>query len=212
MLEAIIVAITSWVIGIIEQGGYAGIFILMTLEGSFLPVPSEIILTFSGYLVSQGKFSLLLVATMGALGNVTGTLITYAAGRYLGLPFLYRYGRYFLITRGDIDKAHTLFEKYGTRIIFVSRLMPGARGYIPIGAGIARMKIVPFVVTVFVGSFLYSLALTYIGVILGEHWEAVGPYIKQWSGLLLLALLVVALWWIWRRIQLIRKESKEINI
>lgn len=209
MLQALIVATTSWVIGIIEQGGYAGIFILMALEGSFLPVPSEIILTFSGYLVSQGTFSLLLVATTGALGNVTGTLITYAVGRYLGLPFLYRYGKYFLITRGDIDKAHTLFEKYGTSIIFVSRLIPGARGYIPIGAGIARMKIVPFVVTVFVGSFLYSLALTYIGVMLGERWETVGPYLQQWSGILLFALLLGLVWWVWRRIQLIRKETKQ---
>lgn len=212
MIELAIIAVISWVIGIIEQGGYAGIFILMVLEGSFLPVPSEIILTFSGYLVSQGKFSLLLVAVMGALGNVAGTLITYAAGRYLGLPFLYRYGKYILITRGDIDKAHMLFEKHGISIIFVSRLMPGARGYIPIGAGIARMKIIPFVCTVLVGSFLYSLALTYIGMILGEHWETVGPYLEKSASVLFAVGAAGLVWWIWRRIQAIRKESYEQNI
>jgi len=209
MIEGIIAATIVGVTNIINQAGYAGIFILMALEGSFLPVPSEIILTFSGYLVSQGKFSLLLVAATGALGNVAGTLLTYAVGRYLGLPFVYRYGKYMLITRNDIDKAHQLFEKYGTTIIFVSRLMPGVRGYIPIGAGIARMKIIPFVAAVLIGSFLYSLALTYIGVLLGEHWEVVGPHLQQWSGILLFALVLGLVWWIWRRIQTIRNESKQ---
>src|SRR3989344_5372690 len=99
---------TLWIVGVIEQSGYGGIFFLMTLEGSFIPVPSEIILPFSGYLVSQGTFSLLAIGLVGALANVVGALITYGVGRYLGRPFFYRYGKYVLISRSDIDKADLL--------------------------------------------------------------------------------------------------------
>jgi len=208
-MESIIATATGIVLQIIDSAGYAGIFVLMALEGSFLPVPSEIILTFSGYLVSQGRFSLFLVALIGALGNVAGTLITYTVGRYLGLPFLYRYGKYALVTRDEIDRASRLFERYGIAIIFVSRLVPGVRGYIPIGAGVARMNIVPFITTVFIGSFLYSLVLTYIGVILGENWDIVGAYFRQFDSVIILAVLLVGGWWLARRIRALRQEHNQ---
>jgi len=148
--------ISHTIISLIETGGYAGIAFLMALEGSFVPVPSEIILPFSGYLVAQGKLSLLTVALVGAVGNIIGTLITYFIARYAGLPFFYRYGKYVMITSHDIDSARRLFERRGVHIIFISRLIPGIRGFVPIAAGVAKMPLVPFAIYVFVGSFLYS--------------------------------------------------------
>jgi len=208
-MESIIATATGVILQIIDGAGYLGIFVLMALEGSFLPVPSEIILTFSGYLVSQGRFALFLVAIVGALGNVVGTLITYAVGRYLGLPFLYRYGKYVLVTRDEIDRASRLFERYGIAIIFISRLIPGVRGYISIGAGVAQMNIAVFITTVFVGSFLYSLALTYIGVILGENWDIVGAYFRQFDSVIIVTVLLIGGWWLWRRIKALRREHNQ---
>ena len=210
IVGTVIASITAWVINLIEQGGYPGILILMALEGSFLPVPSEIILTFSGYLVSEGKFSLIMVAVVGALGNVAGTLLTYSVGRYLGLPFLYRYGKYVLITREEIDKAQRLFEKHGGTIVFVSRLLPVVRGYIPIVAGIAKMKVLPFMGIVLIGSFFYSLALTYVGVVLGENWDVVGGYFRQFDVAIIIVVLIGGSWWLWRRIKAVRDEQKTL--
>lgn len=205
-MTELIASVTLWIIELIDGAGYAGIFLLMALEGSFFPVPSEIILPFSGYLVSQGRFSLWMVALIGALGNIAGTLFTYFVARYLGLPFLYRYGKFVLVTKKDIEQATELFRRFGTPILFVSRLLPGIRGFVPIPAGISKMKLIPFVAYVFVGSFLWSLFLTYIGVIVGENWEEIGKPIQDFSIILLSAAGVLILWWVIHRIYALRKE------
>ncbi|MDX1607624.1 MAG: DedA family protein [Candidatus Spechtbacterales bacterium] len=197
--------ILEWVgvqtIQIIDATGYAGISFLMTLEGSFIPVPSEIILPFSGYLVSLGRFSLLAVAFWGAVGNILGTVFTYTVSRYVGISFLYKYGKFFLVTHKDIEEANQLFKKHGAKIIFISRLIPGIRGFVPIPAGIAKMKFIPFVIYVFTGSFLYSLFLTYLGVLAGENWTMLEPYFRQFDWVLILILVTGATWWIRRYIK-----------
>lgn len=198
---------TLLIIRIIEETGYGGIFLLMALEGSFLPIPSEIILPFSGYLVAQGKFSLWLVALMGALGNIVGTLGTYALARHGGLPLLHRYGKYVLVTRHDINAAQRLFAKHGARIIFVTRLFPGIRGFLPIPAGIAKMPLVPFVAYVFVGSFVWSLFLAYAGVLVGEHWERFARYAHEAGTVLVGVMLVGVAWWLKRQYTYLRKEK-----
>ena len=204
----IIEYITSFIVSVVDQMGYPGIFLLMALEGSFIPIPSEIILPFSGFLASEGRFSIWMIALVGAIGNIIGTLFTYTVARYLGLPFLYKYGKYALLTRKDIERAHWFFVRFGVPVIFISRLLPGVRGFIPIPAGIAKMNLVPFVLYVFVGSFFYSLALTYVGFLLGAHWDAVGPFLNQFAGLLLAIAVMGMVWWLWHRIKLIREESK----
>lgn len=201
--------LTSFIVHIIDITGYPGILFLMALEGSFIPVPSEIILPFSGFLASEGRFSVWMIALAGAVGNIIGTLFTYTLARHVGLPFLYKYGKYVLVTRGDLEHAQRLFARFGMRIIFISRLLPGVRGFVPIPAGIAKMALIPFVVYVFVGSFLWSLFLTFVGFFLGEHWDTIGPYFQRTNGVLLAIVAGVAFWWIWRRIQLIRKEAKQ---
>ena len=200
-MESILGELANFVISTIESTGYLGILFLMVLEGSFIPVPSEIILPFSGYLVFKGEFSLLGVALVGAVGNIIGTLFTYHVARYLGLPFLYKYGKYVLVTHKDIDLARRLFEKFGALMIFASRLVPGIRGFIPIPAGIARMKIIPFVIYVFTGSFLYSLVLTYAGVVAGKNWDTLGPYFRKFDWVIVIIILAIGAWWIWRHLR-----------
>jgi membrane protein DedA with SNARE-associated domain len=199
--------LSSIIIEVIDRTGYAGILVLMALEGSFIPVPSEIILPFSGFLASQGQFSIWAIALVGAIGNIIGTLLTYSVARYIGVPFLYKYGKYVLVSRADIDQAQRLFKRFGMPIIFISRLLPGIRGFVPIPAGIAKMNIIPFLFYVFVGSFLWSLFLTYIGFLLGEHWEFVGPYLERSTGFLFACAAIAIAWWVWHRIQIIKKES-----
>ena len=199
-MEFILEWVSSTIINIIDSTGYAGIFILMVLEGSFIPIPSEIILPFSGYLVFEGRFSLLMVAFVGALGNIVGTLFSYSISRYIGLSFIHKYGKYVFVTRRDIDLSQRLFEKYGAPIIFVTRLIPGIRGFVAIPAGVARMRVLPFIVYVFTGSFIYSLFLTYIGVVAGENWDILEPYFKKFDWVLVVLLALGATWWIWRHI------------
>ncbi len=201
--------VTSFILQVIESAGYPGILFLMALEGSFIPLPSEIILPFSGFLASEGRFSLWMIALVGAVGNIVGTLFSYTIARYLGLPFLYKYGKYVLVTREDIDRAHALFIRFGTLFIFISRLLPGIRGFIPIPAGIAKMNLIPFVTYVFLGSLFYSFALAYVGFLLGEHWNVVGPYLQRISGALLIVAAGAIAWWVWYRIRVIKRESKQ---
>jgi len=204
--------LTGSIIEAINSGGYIGIFILMALEGSFLPVPSEIILPFSGFLVAQGQFSIWIVALVGALGNIVGTLVTYAIARYIGIPFLYRYGKYVLVTHNDIDFARKLFARYGVPIIFISRLIPGIRGFLPIPAGIAKMNVVSFVIYVFVGSFLWSLFLTYIGVVIGENWHVFSKYAHEAGTVALVVMCIAIGWWVRRQYKHLKKERNKKTI
>lgn len=206
MIEAVLVWLSLKIIAVIESSGYVGVFVLMALEGSFIPVPSEIILPFSGFLVYKGEFTLFMVAFVAALGNIAGTVFTYFIARNYGSSFLYRYCKYFFVTRRDIEIANELFLKHGVKIIFISRLIPGIRGFIPIPAGIARMKFLPFVTYVFTGSFIYSLALTYIGVWGGENWDWLSPYFKKFEWVLLVLLLGAVVWWVRRHIKLKKEE------
>lgn len=205
-------SLTSFIVQVIGSTGYAGIFVLMAIEGSFIPLPSEIILPFSGFLASEGRFSIWMIAFVGAVGNIVGTLFTYAIARYLGLPFLVKYGRYVLVSRHDIEMAHRLFEKYGVAIIFISRMIPGIRGFLPIPAGIAKMRLVPFVLFVFVGSFFWSLLLTYIGFVIGEHWEIFGRYAHDAGTLLVFLMFIAVGWWLRRQFRQLRKEKAQETV
>ncbi|MEX0869912.1 MAG: DedA family protein, partial [Candidatus Spechtbacterales bacterium] len=175
--------------------------------GSFMPVPSEIILPFSGYLVFRGEFTLITVALIASLGQVAGVIITYSIARFYGIDFLYKYGKYFFVTKKDIEKANKLFEDYGARIIFASRLIPGIRGFIPIPAGIAKMKFISFIAYVFTGSFIYSLILTYAGVWGGENWDWLAPYFRRFDWILAIFVIMFLWWWIRRYIKEIKSEQ-----
>jgi membrane protein DedA with SNARE-associated domain len=167
----IIETLSNFIISVIEQLGYAGVFVGMTLESCGLPIPSEVIMPFAGYVVWEGGLTLIGITLAGTLGCLAGSLIAYYIGLWGGRPLLERYGKYVLIRKRELDLADKWFEKYGDRAVFVSRLLPVVRTYISFPAGIVNMDVKKFSVYTVLGSLLWCFGLAYIGVLLGPHWE-----------------------------------------
>jgi len=195
------------IIQTIETTGYAGIAILMALESANIPIPSEIIMPFAGYLVSKGEFGFWQVVFWGAIGNLLGSLASYALGFYGGRAFLGRYGKWLFITPYDVALADRLFWKYGTIITFASRVLPVVRTFISFPAGVAKMDLRKFLLYTFAGSFLWSGLLAYIGVQLGENWHSLERYFRTFDWLIAGILLVLGVWWIWRHIRILKHET-----
>jgi len=204
MIAKIITILSGFIVAIISALGYGGIVLLMAIESACIPLPSEIIMPFSGYLVSTGELNLWGVAIAGALGCVLGSLVAYWVGMYGGRPFIEKYGRYILLSRHDLDIADRLFAKYGEVIVFVSRLLPAIRTFIAFPAGVARMNLTRFVIYTFAGSLPWCLALAYVGQKLGEQWDK-DPRLKMWfhrfDFLIGIAAVLFITWWIWRHVK-----------
>ncbi|UCB51940.1 MAG: DedA family protein [Candidatus Zixiibacteriota bacterium] len=179
MFEAILEPIGAWTINLISQLGYFGIIIAMGIESACIPLPSEIIMPFSGYLVFAGRFSLWGVSVAGAFGCVVGSVVAYFAGIWGGRPFILRYGRYVLVSPKHLATADRWFERYGDWAIFFSRLLPVIRTFISLPAGIARMNFVKFIIYTFLGSLPWCFALAYVGKILGENWMSIRGYFHK---------------------------------
>jgi membrane protein DedA with SNARE-associated domain len=205
MITNIFAWFVFFIIKIISGGGYLGITVLMLLESACLPIPSEIIMPFSGYLVTTGRFSLLLIIIFGAVGNLVGSIIAYGAGSYGGRPFIEKYGRYVFLRKDDLDKAQRFFEKYGNVSIFFSRLLPVIRTFISLPAGIARMRFGKFCFYTFIGSLFWSAILSYIGLFLGKNWESVGVYFRKFDWLIGILLIFCVCYFIYKKI---RKNKK----
>ena len=148
----------------------------MAIESACIPLPSEIIMPFSGYLVYTGRFNLFWVSVAGAFGCVVGSVVAYWAGILGGRPFMERYGKYILISHRDLDTAERWFKRYGDWAIFFSRLLPVIRTFISLPAGIAKMNFPKFILYTFLGSLPWCFALAYIGKVLGENWESIRKY------------------------------------
>jgi membrane protein DedA with SNARE-associated domain len=165
--------LSNFVIAVIEQLGYGGVFVGMTLESTGLPLPSEIIMAFAGYVVWEGQLTLLGITLAGTLGCLTGSLIAYGIGAYGGRPLLERYGKYVLIRKNELDRGEQWFAKHGESAVFISRLLPVVRTYISFPAGIVRMDLRKFSVYTFLGSLPFCFAFAYAGVALGPHWHSI---------------------------------------
>lgn len=200
-MEFILEFLASFVIKVIEQTGYTGITALMALESANIPIPSEIIMPFSGYLVFEEKFNFYLVILSGTVGNLIGSLVSYYLGFFGGRSFLAKYGKFFFVTHHDLELADRLFQKYGSFIIFASRILPIVRTFISFPAGIAKMNIIVFTVNTFFGSLIWSIILTYTGVIAGENWKILELYFRKFDWLIAGILLVLGIWWIWRHMR-----------
>ncbi|MCL6630479.1 MAG: DedA family protein, partial [Armatimonadetes bacterium] len=175
-MEGLVHIVALWVKSQISTLGYAGVVVLMAIESACIPLPSEIIMPFSGFLVYEGRFNLHFASLSGALGCAIGSVVAYYAGMCGGRPFLERYGRYVLIRKRDIDRADEWFEKYGEPIVFISRLLPVVRTFISFPAGVSRMHFGRFVAYSFVGSVPWCYFLAYLGKSLGENWESIRAY------------------------------------
>jgi membrane protein DedA with SNARE-associated domain len=184
MINSILTIISIFIIDTISSTGYLGIVILMAIESACIPLPSEVIMPFSGYLVTMKRFSLIGTGVAGAFGCVVGSVAAYYVGMYGGRPLIERYGKYILISHKDLDIADRWFLRYGDAVIFFSRLLPVIRTFISFPAGVARMNMVKFVTYTFVGSFPWCLGLAYIGMILGKNWETIKVYFHRFDYLI----------------------------
>jgi membrane protein DedA with SNARE-associated domain len=204
MIAKIITILSGFIVATISKMGYMGIVLLMAIESACIPLPSEIIMPFSGYLVSRGELSLWWVAVAGAIGCVLGSLVAYWVGMYGGRPFIEKYGKYILLSRHDLDIADRWFAKHGEVIVFVSRLLPAIRTFIAFPAGVARMNLTRFVIYTFAGSLPWCLGLAYIGQKLGEQWDkddTLKTWFHRFDFLIGIAGVLFVTWWIWRHIK-----------
>lgn len=171
--------LTKWLVDTILGLGYPGIFLLMAVESSFVPFPSEVVLVPAGYLVAKAQMNLGMVMAMALLGSLTGALVNYYLALVLGLPLLRRFGRYFFISEASLDKLERFFEAHGHISTFSGRLIPGIRQLISIPAGLARMPLSPFLTYTALGAGLWSLILVLLGYFIGENESLLHAYLKE---------------------------------
>ncbi len=196
--------LVEWGIDLIIQGieylGYGGIIFLMALESACIPIPSEVILPLSGYLAWRGALDPIGATLAGSLGSMLGSLAAYYVGLKLGRPFLERYGRYLLITRGELERAERWFARYGGRATLVARVLPLVRTFISLPAGIGKMELRTFTIYSFVGSIPWCAFLVYLGYVLGDSWRVVfddyGHYVDL---VIVLGLLSLVAYFIYRK-------------
>jgi membrane protein DedA with SNARE-associated domain len=198
MLEKLIGILAGWIIMVISTLGYGGIVLLMGIESACIPLPSEVIMPFAGYLVHTGQLTLWGVALAGAIGCVIGSIPAYYLGAYGGRAMIEKYGRYVLISQQDLHFADKAFEKHGEIIIFIGRLLPVVRTFIAFPAGIARMNMARFVIYTFSGSLIWCFLLAFAGMKLGEHWQTLGVYFHEFHYVIAVVGLVFAVLYVRR--------------
>jgi membrane protein DedA with SNARE-associated domain len=193
------------IVAVISASGLLGIALLMAVESACIPLPSEIIMPFSGYLVSTGRFSLFLVATAGALGCNLGSTVAYYVGYRGGRPLIERWGSYILMSHKDLERAESFFARFGSLAVFIARLLPVVRTFIALPAGIARMPQLKFQIYTFLGSWPWCFVLAWIGYRLGQAWET-DPRLRnvmhRFDLLVVLALAIAVVWYLrqhWRQ-------------
>lgn len=196
--------LSNYIAEFISSVGYAGVFILMALESAALPVPSEVIMPFAGYLAYQGVFDLVAVSIVGAAGCAAGSLVSYEIGLRGGRPFIEKYGKYFFMNRHHLELAEKWFNKYGDKAVLFSRLLPVVRTFISLPAGIGRYSVKKLALYSFVGSFPWCFGLAYVGFFLGNRWKNI---IAFFNGLdiLIVAIAIIFI------LNLIKKKRPEIS-
>ena len=184
---------------------WPGVVVLMAIESACIPLPSELIMPFAGWMLikerSLSAIYTLVAGAYGALGNTIGSAIAYGVGMWGGRPFLEKYGKYILISRHDLDLADRWFNKYGSWAIFISRLLPVVRTFISLPAGIARTHFVKFLIYTFLGSFLWSAGLAYGGYQLGEHWEQIRTVMRPFDPIIGVLIIALIAFYIYRHLK-----------
>lgn len=200
--------VSGFIIQIIQSTGYIGIFLLMMLESALIPIPSEVTMPFAGFLVHSGSLSFPFVVLVGAIGNLVGSLIAYTLGYYLEetviLNLIDKYGRFILLSKYEYTRAVEWYKKYGNSITFFSRLLPAVRTFISLPAGLAEMNIWKFSLYTFLGSLLWSIILTYIGVYLGSKWNTLGPYFSKFHLIIVVVFILLALYYINHKLKIVK--------
>lgn len=182
-------------VDLIFDWGYLGIFLLMTVESSFIPFPSEIVLIPAGYLASKGEMSMGMIMFSALGGSMVGAFINYYLALTLGRKILSKYGKYFFIKENALKKMDSYFEKHGHISTFIGRLIPGIRQLISIPAGLSRMNLAVFSIYTALGAGIWALILVMLGYFIGENQELISMYLKQITITVLIALFLLASWY-----------------
>ncbi|MGB3750821.1 MAG: DedA family protein [Arcobacteraceae bacterium] len=190
--------IAQFITDTIFEMGYLGIFLLMFIESSFIPFPSEIVLVPAGYLASKGDMDISLILFFSLMGSITGALINYFGALYMGRKFLLRFGKYFFISKETLDKMELFFDKHGAISTFTGRLIPGIRQLISIPAGLSRMNLKVFVFYTSLGALIWSIVLVALGYIIGENQELINAYLSQIVTITLICVAIITILYIYR--------------
>jgi len=207
VIAAVIEELAKWTTMVISTLGYGGVVLLMGIESACIPLPSEIIMPFAGYLAYTGQFTVHGAALAGAVGCIVGSIPAYYLGMYGGRPVIERWGKYVLLSRHELDLAERLFARHGQWVVLAGRLLPVIRTFIAFPAGVARMNLTKFVVYTFIGSYPWCYGLAWVGMKLGEKWNT-DPRLKAAFHRFDLAVgvlgVLAVVWFVWHK----RKGAK----
>jgi membrane protein DedA with SNARE-associated domain len=210
MIEKLIALLSEWIKNVISAGGYKGILALLALNSSGIPIPSEVILPFSGYLVHLGRFNLILVAISGAIGCNIGSALAYWIGAKGGRPLVERYGKWVLMSNHDLDRMSGFFNRYGSITILIGRMLPIVQTYVAFPAGIARMSRLRFHIYTTVGSLIWYFCLAWVGMKLGAAWDT-DPRMHEWFHrfhlIVVVALAAGVVWFVWSHVIRARRRN-----
>ncbi len=197
-------SIIDWLVNVISVLGYPGVFISVFLESFIAPIPSEIILPFSGFVASLGSMNIYFVILVATIAAYLGSLPFYFIGRWGEKPvlkFLDKYGKYLFIKNSDVKKGFEVFDKYGNGVVFVGRVIPIIRTLISFPAGVAKMNFIKFTVYTLLGSLVWNIVLTYTGYMLGDHWERIGAIVGKYEKVIIVVCIILILLYIGRGIK-----------
>jgi membrane protein DedA with SNARE-associated domain len=211
ILTQILATIGLFCISVISSIGYFGVLILMIMESMILPIPSELVMPFAGFLISSGEMNFWIIVIFATIGSLIGSLISYYIGAYGGNRFVRRYGKYFLLNEEHLMKTEQWFSKKGELTIFIGRFVPIVRHVISIPAGIGKMSLKKFMFYTVIGAGLWNAFLTYIGFVLGNNWEEIKHYADYVSWAILGIIIIVGAYFLIKEIKkrkLKRKKKK----
>ena len=196
MLTNILIALTDFITHTISHLGYFGVACLMAIESAAIPLPSEVIMPFAGFLVDSGRFSLLSLALAGAIGSTVGSFVTYYLGYHGGVRLIKKYEHYVHVSEGELGITEKFFAKFGTISTFYGRMLPVIRTFISIPAGIAKVPIGSFLGYAFLGSFIWSFFLAWLGQRLGQHWHDLELYFRKLDIVIVLIIVFGLIFWL----------------
>lgn len=203
--------LTGFIIHLIKQSGYPGIFVLMVLNSAAIPIPSEVTLPFAGFLTNMGKLYLPLVIITGILGDLIGSLIAYAIGYYLEeellLSLIKKYGKFLLLTEHDYIKATGWIKKYGTPFVFIGKMTPGIKSFMALAAGITEIKLHKFLVGNTLAAAVYVSIVSYIGFYLGSKWSLIGGYFRKFELVIVIFIVLAGLLYINHKLKIIKLKK-----
>lgn len=210
MLHTLIQSLQDFVMFLIDTLGHLGIFLAMLIESVCIPLPSEVIMLFGGFMAEAGKLNFWLVVFAGILGNLVGSWIAYYIGKKGGRALVLRFGKYIFLNVKHLDQAEHWFNRYGASAVFFGRVLPVIRTFISLPAGIAKMNITKFTIYTILGCIPWNIFLTWLGFTLGSNWSVVEKYTRPISYLILVLCVVFVIWLackIWNKRA--RKETKK---